>query len=140
MTSCPHFLQCHVILKSHKSVEKATMVLLNNLANELRLELGSTGRKWNAENPLSCSSERELGGKCCKEKQVSCLKEELLVNCRSCTTRGHESMGGTNGANPTRRSLVPVGRLAPETQEKECARKATQGRSGEKKCAWIGGE
>jgi hypothetical protein len=42
-------LQCLDILKSKKSIEQATTVL-NNLANELRLELGTSGRKRNIEN------------------------------------------------------------------------------------------
>jgi hypothetical protein len=42
-------LQCLDTLKSKKSIEQATMVL-NNLANELRLELGTSGRKRNIKN------------------------------------------------------------------------------------------
>jgi hypothetical protein len=42
-------LQCLDILKSKSSIEQATTVL-NDLANQLRLELGSTGRKRNIEN------------------------------------------------------------------------------------------
>jgi hypothetical protein len=42
-------LQCLDILKSQKSIEQATTVL-NSLANELRLQLGTSGRKRNIEN------------------------------------------------------------------------------------------
>jgi hypothetical protein len=45
-------LQCLEILKSQESIEKATTAL-NNLANELRLDLGSTGRKRTLENCLA---------------------------------------------------------------------------------------
>jgi hypothetical protein len=45
-------LKCLEILKSQESIEKATTAL-NNLANELRLDLGSTGRKRNLENCLA---------------------------------------------------------------------------------------
>jgi hypothetical protein len=44
-------LQCLDVLKSQKSIEKATTVL-NNLVNDLRLELGSA-RKRNIENCLT---------------------------------------------------------------------------------------
>jgi hypothetical protein len=44
-------LQCLDVLKSQKSIEKAT-TLLNNLVNDLRLELGSA-RKRNTENCLT---------------------------------------------------------------------------------------
>jgi hypothetical protein len=42
-------LQCLDILKSEKSFEQATTVL-NNLANELRLQIGTSGCKRNIEN------------------------------------------------------------------------------------------